>query len=47
MEKIFTIKFKMLCLLIVCKIVVGAFKFRYFIALRDVELDHAEHALIC
>ncbi len=25
---------------------VGAFKFSYFIALRDAELDRAEHALI-
>ncbi len=36
------IKFDILCLLIVSKIVVVAFKFRYFIALSDEELDHAE-----
>ncbi len=40
MEHIIRIKFDFLCLLIVSKIVVVAFKLIYLITLRDAELDH-------
>ncbi len=45
MEHIIRIKLDFVCLLIVSKIVVVAFKLIYLITLRDAELDHTEGSI--